>query len=543
LSVASVLRAPKDDGAVLAEPPLERVGELIAANRKRLAAVDAKILGMPWDLLRESARRDAWRAAWQYLWRPDQEAPAHEPPESLVVAGHQPELFHPGVWAKNFALAGIARRHGVSALNLVVDNDTVKSTSLRLPSPATAAVRWPHTVTSSFDRWTGEVPYEERPILDSNEFSTFAERAGGILSAWDYKPLLASFWAEALAESRRSSLLGEVFAAARRTFERRWGCYNLELPVSQLCQTNPFARFACHILSELPRFHAIYNECVHDYRRSHGIRSRNHPVPDLATDGDWLEMPFWGWRADRPRRGRLFARRGRGGACGFELRVDGEVWGTLPSASCGWLHENGTRERGGDVLVDAWQQLRGNNYKIRCRALTNTLYSRLFLGDLFVHGIGGGKYDELTDAIIRRFYGIEPPAFIVLTATRLLPLPHFPATADTCHGLQREVRDMHWNPQRHLPANAPSLQELVRARAELVRQQPADKAGRRERFKTLRQISEKLRVPLAGEERRLRDDLETCAHQVEANGVLSRRDYSFVLYPEETLRPFCEQFL
>ena len=44
--------------------------------------------------------------------------------DSLLLAGHQPELFHPGVWVKNFALNGLARRHGATPLNLVVDNDT-----------------------------------------------------------------------------------------------------------------------------------------------------------------------------------------------------------------------------------------------------------------------------------------------------------------------------------------------------------------------------------------------------------------------------------
>ena len=26
--------------------------------------------------------------------------------DRMVVTGHQPELFHPGVWVKNFAVAG-----------------------------------------------------------------------------------------------------------------------------------------------------------------------------------------------------------------------------------------------------------------------------------------------------------------------------------------------------------------------------------------------------------------------------------------------------
>src|SRR5262249_2863990 len=52
---------------------------------------------------------------------------------------------------------------------------------------------------------------------------------------------------------------------------------------------------------------------------------------------------------------------------------------------------------------------------------------RLFLADLFVHGIGGGKYDEITDELVRRFYGGEPPDFLVLSATLWLPVAHEPA--------------------------------------------------------------------------------------------------------------------
>ena len=48
---------------------------------------------------------------------------------------------------------------------------------------------------------------------------------------------------------------------------------------------------------------------------------------------------------------------------------------------------------------------------LRPRALTLTLFARLCLGDFFIHGIGGGKYDEVTDAIIRDYFGVEPPAY------------------------------------------------------------------------------------------------------------------------------------
>ena len=71
--------------------------------------------------------------------------------------------------------------------------------------------------------------------------------------------------------------------------------------------------------------------------------------------------------------------------------------------------------------------LEARGIEIRPRALITTMYARLFLSDLFIHGIGGAKYDELTDAIIRRFFGIEPPAYMTVTGTVRLPIPR-PAT-------------------------------------------------------------------------------------------------------------------
>ena len=52
--------------------------------------------------------------------------------------------------------------------------------------------------------------------------------------------------------------------------------------------------------------------------------------------------------------------------------------------------------------------------KIRPKAIVNTMYSRMFLSDLFIHGIGGATYDFITDEIIRGFFGVGPPADSVI---------------------------------------------------------------------------------------------------------------------------------
>src|SRR5439155_13921747 len=139
---------------------------------------------------------------------------------------------------------------------------------------------------------------------------------------------------------------------------RRWGCHNLELPISLLCQTESFAWFTCHLLMEADRFHSIYNTSVQDYRRLYGIRSRHHPVPDLAVQDDWRELPFWAWRTGQRQRGRLLVRRTE---TRVELRAGTERWPDLPVGSAA--------DR--SPLVEAFRRLEAGGFKIRPRALTN----------------------------------------------------------------------------------------------------------------------------------------------------------------------------
>jgi hypothetical protein len=509
---------------------LSEAGAVLAANRRRLHAhADGRaLLGVSWSEARRQARESAVEAALDYLHE-NPKADSRKPSvETLLVAGHQPELFHPGVWAKNFALCGLARAHGGTALNLVVDNDTVKTTALRLPTPPECEGDRPHVRSVLFDRWTGETPFEERQIADRSFFDTFAERAGAFLRGWHYEPMLPAFWTEVRRQAERTSILGECFAAARRTFERAWGGDNLEVPLSAVCRNEPFAWFAGDMLTHLPRFHSLYNSSVADYRRRHGIRSRNHPVPNLAVDGDWLEAPLWGWRAGAARRGRLFARTR---ADHIELRIGDESHLRL-----------GVDRR---ALVHDWRALEAQGFRLRSRALTTTLYARLFLADLFLHGIGGGKYDELTDELIRRYYECEPPDYLVLSATRWLPLPRAAVSTDDRRRLIRELRDVHYNPQRHLDEATArdNLVELATRKQAWIERQPASAAERRERFRVLRALTDELRRPLGEREEQLRRELALCERHLRANAVLQRRDYSFCLFPADSLRSFCTQFL
>jgi hypothetical protein len=515
------VRAPTEDGAIVAAPPLTEAEGLVRANVRSLYASGLTVGGQPWLEFRNKARQSLLRAVRQYFGQRDEPTHIHPDPHGIIMAGHQPELFHPGVWVKNFALNGLARKHAFLPVNLVVDNDSVKSTTLHFPDGDP-----PHRSTISFDTPSDGEPYEERTVHDTGLFESLQQR---LQPHWPFEPLLPYFWKEAVRIGQQTLLLGERFAGARRVLEREWGYHNLEVPVSRICQTEPFARFATDLLLHLPRFHGIYNASVQQYRDRYGLRSKNHPVPDLSSEGDWLETPFWAWKAGQTRRGRLLARLT---SERIELRVGAESWPALP------------RER--EASVKAFLDLANQGFKVRSRALTNTMYARLFLCDLFVHGIGGGKYDEVTDAIIRGYYGIDPPAYLVLSATLLLPLPTHPTRPQDCRRLRRDERDLVYNPQRHLTREQltqPEIAHLVEHKNELMKQDPEEKRTRRDRFRTLREVTGRLRSFVADELQRTRQGLAQCEQQLRANEILQRRDYAFCLYPERTLRPFCERFL
>jgi len=496
LSVTHRYRAPAEEG-ILSFPPETEIGPQLARNSDRLNRRDILIDGCPLPQFRDEARREVLTAARQYLAESGQPLPG--PVDGpIFMSGHQPELTHVGVLVKTFALNGMAERHGRIPLNLIVDNDTTKNTHLRFAVLNRDANRpWDpagvHLQTVPYDRYEGEITYEQRAVVDPGLFHSFVERAEPLTRDWGFKPLLPEMWQQMRTQYARTPILGQIVSATRRHYERRWGCNNLEIPLSRLCATNAFQRFVRHITGDIARFHRIYNEAVAEYRERNHVRSRNHPVPDLAEDHDTYEAPFWRMRSGGERRARLMV-------------------------------------KPGDVPTGP---------DLRSRALTTTMFLRLILSDGFIHGIGGAKYDEVTDAIIERWLGIEPPEIIVVTATFRLPLPTFPTTPEELHQAERRLRDLHWNPQRYLDSATMETVAGAATKRLLIELRPAAKADRKRWFRQLAKATASLRPHAVGNLAHATANLDDCRRGMRANEALIRRDFAWCLFPEELISRFC----
>src|SRR5262245_13399924 len=170
-------QAPAGNGEVFAAPGFDAVPRLVEANRRKLDRDDVRIGGLPLRELRALARREVLELASRASHGTGSDHyPSHDwhgsPDAPLLLAGHQPELSHPGVWVKNFALSSLAKELDGIPLHLVVDTDTLKSTSLRFPVLRDRDPSSVHLESLPFDRLDGEVAYECRPVIDAELFRT-----------------------------------------------------------------------------------------------------------------------------------------------------------------------------------------------------------------------------------------------------------------------------------------------------------------------------------------------------------------------------------
>jgi len=473
----------------------------------------------------------------------------------LILTGHQPELFHSGVWFKNFVIDSIAKSNAGTAINLVIDSDVARSSGIRVPTASSDGSRVAEIL---FDAPSAEIPWEEREICDERIFRDFgAEVKRGLAPLLNEQSrqeglLIDDLWPLAIDEAEReaealrqfasehssgslakafagsglrSASLAAALAGARHRLEQKIGLSVRDAALSSICLTDiSFQHFVMHLFRRHREFHDVHNAALAEFRRVNHVRSHSHPFPELAKVNEWVEMPLWIWSPDDLRRRRAF------------VRHRGEQWELSDGESPAPIVHGPLR---GHELF-AFGETRG--IKIRPRALITTMYARLVLSDLFIHGIGGAKYDDLTDLIIRRFFGIEPPAYITATATFRLPIDRPNVSPDEVRQSAQRLRELRYRPESFL------REARVKEGAHLSGKLAAFAAEKRtyldkhdlrrcaqDVFDQLSAMNRAMHDLLRGVEQELRAQHAELVALARQSQLLGSREFSFVLFPSEKL--------
>lgn len=528
---------PRRSGTALIQPGRRELLASLAQPTGLDSASGIEFCGQPLEVARQQARQEVWSKALRYTRAySDVELPvaADEPAPKFILSGHQPELFHCGVWFKNFLLSDLAQQAGAVGINFLVDNDLCRSTSIRVPASRPRVAADPQAPSSDevyfhsvpFDAPRAAIPWELRGLESKVTWLAFPEAVRQSLLRGLAEPLLMDAWPSAVAAVERTDRPGLAIAEMRHKLEQRAGLNTLEVPLSELVSTRAFARFSLQLLSELPRLQETYNACLADYRSAHRIRNHAHPVPALAQEDGWLEAPCWVYRREAPTRQALWVRLLNdqlilSDRAGWQTTIEGRL-------DC-------------DNAASQWLELSVDGVCLRPRALLTTMYLRIMVSDLFIHGIGGGKYDQLTDGIVREFFGIEPSPMAVATATVHLdwgdawPIEHVSSTDDVA-AQRSAARSQLWQLKYHAehiesPPSPEQRQLTERKRALLAHIPPRGEKWRWHRELTA--VNERL-SQLAGEQiLQSKQQLDQLAEIEREQRVLSSREVSFCLFPFE----------
>ena len=531
---------PKKNKEIFIDPAYENIPELIDLNKKSFQSYDCNINGIPFSQFREQVRSDTLKKAGEYsenllsLCSNLNIAGTknfscvkdfYSPEKNIIQTGHSPAIVHPGVLIKHSLVNRIAKKVNGIGINMVVDNDAGNDNCLNIPDI--------NDLGSSVEKMEyhpglRNLAFEEIRYADSTQLPAFKENILKSLHHPDMLKTFEDFMNVVIKLSGETLQFSDLFTFARHAFATRFGIRNLEVPVSLISETDPFLNFFLHITANVKCFVDIYNSKLREYRKLKKISSKANPLPDLMEKGFVIEMPFWIWEEGKQRKS-LYASVSNGSR--ISILCENKMIEHF---------DFGEMNRSTDNLknLERLKALISKGIKIRPKAIANTMYSRMFFSDLFIHGIGGAKYDLITNEIIREFFGVEPPEYATISATLYLPYKPFDVSDEDINKMKHAVKDMGYNPDRYASRGImedAGMISLINEKKDLISRGASDSKEKHLTFDRIKQLNSLMKDKISPLIKKSENEIADLEKKLSYNSIVTNRNYPFCLYPEAML--------
>ncbi len=405
----------------------------------------------------------------------------------IVMSGHQPWFWHPGILAKRLAARAWSAAHGAQAAWLTVDQDALWPWTLEVPASTSQGVLAAHKVHLASEQPPSPVSEQpaQRVSIDTDALRAkgcsreIAERLEALCAAINVEQAAPS--AAMQIERAMRSLTGDALPSiSARSL--------LSLPACR-------ARLE-HMLDD-PR------ACCEAYNRAVATHGGARP---LAQQGDDWELPLW----------------------------------RIASGRRELVHASDLRTAQSDSsLFD----------ELAPKALLLTALVRLDICDLFIHGLGGGAtagrdgYDRATEAWVQNWLGASLAPAVAVSADLRLQLATTTDAASslpTRDDLDRAVHRAHTSASN--PEHVGDAERSKRKRALVEAIEQSDSRTERARlFREMHDLLDEHQDVHAEALHGLRAHAEDLRQRQGNRAIAMRRDWPWMLYPQSALDALCTQ--
>ncbi len=316
----------------------------------------------------------------------------------IITSGHQPELFHPGILFKELIVNSLAKEVSALPLHIIVDTDATEF-SFHLPRKKNNSA-----YLENYQIKSGEI-FSKYEIKESERKT--------LLQIWKEQLVtLENFVSEKNIEFAKKSIevyislleknesLLKIHSELKREFFLNNQIESSQVYLSDLIQIESFKAFVSLIKNNLSEFQKAYNLSLDEFRKEHKIKNHAQPIPNLLDQ----ELPFW-------------------------------------------ILDKTTNQRRALKLEDSLE-----DSIILPKAVTLTMFLRLFLSDFFIHGKGGGRYEEVSEKIFENFFQMKASPYSTASITmNLNNLKGFSLPNIDEKGLEAKIRDTVFSPEKFLP--------------------------------------------------------------------------------------------
>lgn len=388
----------------------------------------------------------------------------------IVATGHQTLLWHPGILAKYLAVHAFAEVHGCATANLIVDQHADGFGTYEIPVRRRDG-------SLATQRIELTVPQPGVPMGLHDAFAPKRARGDWVAALPSVERGVQQIH-DAVSAHRDAPNAALQMARALNDLMRPWVDPMPAVTATSLVQSSLGRALIEEMVRDPHNAAELYNKAVSAVPEA-GIG------PLLVRD-DYVELPLWRIR-------------------------------------------NGQRLHAYDNDAEAW--LAGEaDFELMPRALFMTALIRLAMCDLFVHGIGGARYDRAMELWLDGWLGVMPAPKAVATADVRLPLID-DAPAPDVEAARQAYRSL-W----HDPADGDARPSAAKQQwLEQVEAAPPRSPKRRTLFYDMHEALQRLRDERSAAIEAARQKLETAEAHRRDREIAQRRDWAFALYPDELI--------